>query len=302
MPGAPPGGVRGPARVVDAVLFCRIYKEDTKAQLGVRELVEWFEWMAYAGVEHVYLYDTRWPDRPEEALDTDPHVREFIETGFVTYHDWSQVGWRGDHKQQLSAYADAGRRYPHAARWRLALDMDEYPHIPADAERGFLARWLEALGDGVGLVFLTNAVYGGNHTGLARVDDMRVARYHFYTMENARLRKFCIRPGYATNYGMHGASVGGGMRTAPTAPREEVRMHHMVGPRSPTKNSWGGPGQKHPRWAEDASADPVATKVRAASEGGQLFPGIDMAAMRRRLLAEWPFRAAVGEFGRIPDE
>ena len=67
-----------------------MYKEDTKAQLALKDLIEWLEWMRYAGVQRFYLYDCYWPERPEEALRDQPIIGEYIKKGYVVWNDWSR--------------------------------------------------------------------------------------------------------------------------------------------------------------------------------------------------------------------
>jgi hypothetical protein len=79
--------VGGEATTVDAVFFIRLYKGDI-ATLGRKELLEWLEYMRYAGVGHFYMYDC-YVDRATESLEHDSMMKQFYISGDVTYIDWS---------------------------------------------------------------------------------------------------------------------------------------------------------------------------------------------------------------------
>ena len=49
-------GVNKRLPLIDAVLLVRIYRED-KAKWSKLELEQWFEYMFYAGVQNIYVYD-----------------------------------------------------------------------------------------------------------------------------------------------------------------------------------------------------------------------------------------------------
>lgn len=181
-----------------------MYKEDTKAQLALKELIEWLEWMRYAGVQRFYLYDCYWPERPEEKLLTMDIIRQYIEKGYVDYTDWSKQGkpWTGS-GTQIGAYNNALQRHGRQASvWRSHLDTDEYPFVPGDTEPGFLVRYLQRQPEDVGIIMLQNHVYGGNSTGPANMHKMRAARYLYGTdgpLNN--LAKYLLRTARVTNSG-----------------------------------------------------------------------------------------------------
>ena len=121
-----------------AVLLVRLYRKD-KAKLWKQELDTWLDYLRFAGVEHVLLYDAY--HKEEEILDN--HTREYREEGFLTYVDWSsRANPYGLAKTQVAAYQHAIDFFGHESEWQVAIDIDEYPFSPFDREPGFMTRYL----------------------------------------------------------------------------------------------------------------------------------------------------------------
>ena len=126
-----------PPYFLTAILKVRIYFTD-KAKLSSREMIQWLQYLRYAGVEHVYVYDA-YVHRNESQKSV---LRPFIESGYVTYTNWSAYAWPySTVKTQVSAYQDCIDKYGNDSV-QTAIDIDEYPFNPVDTSHGFLQRFL----------------------------------------------------------------------------------------------------------------------------------------------------------------
>eukprot|EP00117_Sycon_ciliatum_P038422 scpid31129/ scgid28554/ len=127
--------------LLTAVLLVRVYKADL-AQLGVQEVLTWLDYLRYAGVGHVLLYDAY----HEQSESLQSGVRQYQETGFLTYIDWSaHAKPYSIDGTQVTAYQSAIQRYGCESHWQIAIDIDEYPFSPIDTKPGFLARYVAKL-------------------------------------------------------------------------------------------------------------------------------------------------------------
>ena len=79
------GDRRNPLFFLSAVLVVRIYRSHIR--LSSRELVQWLQYLRYAGVEHVYVYDAYVGSESQKSV-----LNSFIVNGYVTYVDWSAPG------------------------------------------------------------------------------------------------------------------------------------------------------------------------------------------------------------------
>ncbi|XP_033641611.1 uncharacterized protein LOC117301692 [Asterias rubens] len=147
-----------------AVLLVRIYEYD-KAQLTTREMLQWLQYLAYAGVEHVYVYDAYLYKNESQNVS----LNCFIKNGFVTYVDWSH---RAKPKYtiggtQVSAYQHCLDTYGKHSKWQTAIDIDEYPFAPNDKSPGFLTRYLKMIsykkGPRTSEISMQNYLYLGKH-------------------------------------------------------------------------------------------------------------------------------------------
>ena len=112
---------------LSAVLVVRIYAYDP-ARLTTRDMIQWLQYLSYAGIEHVFVYDA-YLFKNESQREP---LRCFIEGGFVTYVDWSHKA-RPRHTvagTQVTAYQDCLNKYSHRSAWQTAIDIDEYPVRP----------------------------------------------------------------------------------------------------------------------------------------------------------------------------
>jgi hypothetical protein len=145
-----------------AVIICRIYEED-KAAITLFHLYQWLIYMRYAGIHHVYLYDTY--HVPEEKLEAGLGV---VSKEWLTYHDWSGYAKPFDlDKTQVSAYQHAIDHYSETKKcdWQIAVDVDEYPTSERDKEAGFLERYTETVPESVSEVSMLNyLLIGGMNT------------------------------------------------------------------------------------------------------------------------------------------
>jgi hypothetical protein len=123
------------------VVMVRLYRSDP-SRLTYAELTQWLQYINYAGVDHVVLYDAYEPKlAAEEMLRT--NVSEWP---FITYVEWPKSKTVSTGDRQLEAYEHARTRYADVARWQIAIDIDEYPFAPNDIDELFLRRAVEKIG------------------------------------------------------------------------------------------------------------------------------------------------------------
>lgn len=127
-----------PPFFLTAVLLVRIYAAD-KAKLTSKELKMWLQYLRYAGVEHVYVYDA-WVHESESQLNT---LRAFAEDGYVTYTDWHTHNPYTIGGTQVASYQHCIDNFKEENQWQAAIDIDEYPFSPKDTSPGFLYRYIK---------------------------------------------------------------------------------------------------------------------------------------------------------------
>lgn len=218
------------------VLLVRIYSYD-KARLTSREMLQWLQYLAYAGVEHVYVYDAYlYKNESQEEV-----LRCFIQTGFVTYVDWS-------HKAkpkysisgtQVSAYQHCLDKYGKQSEWQTAIDIDEYPFAPNDTSPGFMTRYLKLIsfkkGPRTSEISMLNYLYLGKP--LSEVEHpLLIDRLWRRTIDKANsLVKPIYRPVGVESANVHHNSLRRGHSTY--VPDKNVfRMNHYWGARL---QNWG---------------------------------------------------------------
>jgi hypothetical protein len=179
---APSAGTR-----LHAVILVRIYKDDPPGWSRY-ELSQWIQYMTYAGVSTIYLYDAH--------ISEAESLRGFAaKWDTVVYHDWGIF----NHPYsiagtQVRAYQHAIDTYGHLSDWQLAFDVDEYPFSPIDLQRGFLVRQVAKLAGTASELSLKNYVFLGKHcAGPERVIDRIVRRT---PKEANNLDKPIYRPGH----------------------------------------------------------------------------------------------------------
>lgn len=126
-----------PPYYLTAVLLVRIYESDL-AKLSSREMIQWFQYLRYAGFEHLYVYDA-YVEPSESQRDV---MAPFIQSGFATYIDWSEKNPYTIQGTQVAAYQHCNDHYGKETTWMAAIDIDEYPFSPRDHDEDFMRRFL----------------------------------------------------------------------------------------------------------------------------------------------------------------
>lgn len=125
---------------IAAVLRIRIHREDS-AQITTYEVEQWIRYMQYAGVSIVYLYDGY--EKEEEKLDL--WVKQLFDPSEVRYHDWFFNSSLRSRESERIAYQHATFYYKDECKWHLQANVNEYPFMPVDVERGFLKRLVKKI-------------------------------------------------------------------------------------------------------------------------------------------------------------
>ena len=132
------GNSAKPPYYLVAVLLVRIYYVDP-AKLTTREMLQWLQYLRYAGVEHVYVYDA-YVYKNESQIKA---LKPFLDDGYVTYVDWSSRAYPYSIQgTQVAAYQDCMDKWGKDSVWQVAIDIDEYPFSPSDTSENFLPRFL----------------------------------------------------------------------------------------------------------------------------------------------------------------
>jgi hypothetical protein len=143
------------------LLSVRVFAED-KMGLTAAELVQWLQYMRFAGVQKMVVCDSH--ARPSESMRE--ALAPLAAERFVEWIDWSSHNPYDYERTQMACYRTAAARLPGAA-WLLHFDIDEYPVWRPDASRDFLHRALRHLNaDGtVGTLLLDNMGFLGDPDG-----------------------------------------------------------------------------------------------------------------------------------------
>ena len=212
-----------------AVLLIRIYEKD-KAKLTTAELKMWLQYLRYAGVEHVYIYDA-FVYQNESQL---PYLKEFLKDGYVTYIDWHTHNPYTISGTQVTAYQNCINVYQKESRWQAAIDIDEYPFSPKDQSPGFLSRYMkqyEKTHPGVSELSMQNFLFLGKPLN----KELMIERVMRRTPQQSNiLSKPIYKPCNIGSVSIHHNSI----RTGHTAnaPVGELRMNHYWGARL---QNWG---------------------------------------------------------------
>ena len=141
---------------IHAVILVRLYDAD-KPGWSRYELEQWVEYMLYAGVTKIYLYDAHMTEDEslKEWSDKWAHV--------LVYHDWGQYNHPYTIQgTQVRAYQHAIDTYGTLSDWQIAYDIDEYPFSTLDQSFGFLQRKVAELStDNISELSLQNFVFVG---------------------------------------------------------------------------------------------------------------------------------------------
>lgn len=127
-----------PPYFLATVLSMRIYEAD-KAKLTTKELKMWLQYQRYAGVEHVYVYDS-WLHKNESQLNA---LKPFLEDGYVTYTNWHSHNPFTTRGTLVKALQHAVDNFANETLWQVSNDIDEYPFSPRDTASGFLYRYVK---------------------------------------------------------------------------------------------------------------------------------------------------------------
>lgn len=126
-----------PPYQLSAVLLVRVYRHDL-AGLSSREMLQWLYYLRYAGFEHVFVYDAY-----VGKIESQYHVLfPLVQSGYITYTDWSTHNPYTIKGTQISAYQDCINKHGKNLTWHMAIDIDEYPFSPIDIEPNFMQRFL----------------------------------------------------------------------------------------------------------------------------------------------------------------
>lgn len=131
-------------------------------QFGVRELIEWVEWLRFGGVAHFYIYDT------SGSLGDHKELEAYVKEGYVTVIGWAMQSNPWTVHSRLDAYTDATSRFGGRTRWRAHLSPDAYPVAP-NLAAGFICRALATQASDVGLMYMESYMFGGKTEGTSDV-------------------------------------------------------------------------------------------------------------------------------------
>ncbi|CAI5482610.1 unnamed protein product [Closterium sp. Yama58-4] len=140
---APAAGAAGEGEssviFVAAMAYARVYRED-RFNFSAYEIWQWLEYGRYAGVQHVFWYDTAHSQEESQEAALAPYVR----AGMLTYHRFYRLfpEWHDIHYEQDSSVSHFLKTYGTRVRWAVLCDIDEYMFSPSDTLPGFLLRFL----------------------------------------------------------------------------------------------------------------------------------------------------------------
>lgn len=217
-----------PPYFLTAVLLVRIYEKD-KAKLTTKELKMWLQYLRYAGVEHVYVYDA-WVYLEESQLSA---LNDFIEDGYVTYTDWHIHNPYSVSGTQVASYQDCINNYADENQWQAAIDIDEYPYSPKDTAAGFLYRYIKDFSDyhpQISEITMQNYLYLGKPLNKELMIERLFRRTHqpANPLVKPIYKPSCVRAQVHHNMVQKGRTM--------VAPVEELRMNHYWGARL---QNWG---------------------------------------------------------------
>ena len=218
-----------PPYFLTAVFIVRIYQGD-KSEMTTSEIKQWLEYLRYAGVEHVYLYDAWYlpGESQEEALDI------FIKEKYLTYVDWHKYNPYIREKTQLPAYQHCIDNYGKESTWQAAIDIDEYPFSPSDTEPGFLYRFVKRFSEQhseVSEITMKNYLFLGEKGK----DELLIERLWRHTHGPSNpLVKPIYKPSAIKKVQIHHNKLRSGRSRE--SPQIEMRMNHYWGARL---QNWG---------------------------------------------------------------
>ena len=246
--------VKEPPYFLTAVFILRIYEND-KSELTSAEVKQWLEYLRYAGVEHVYLYDI-W-QLPGESQREELSV--FIREGYLTYTDWHKYNPYTRMKSQLPAYQHCIDNYGKDSTWQAAIDIDEYPFSPSDTSSGFLHRFVKKYSmqhSDVSEITMKNYLYLGEKD---KTKELLIDRLWRHTHGPANpLVKPIYKPNDISSAQIHHNRIRRGHSR--DASSGELRMNHYWGARL---QNWG-PDTKESltKTEDDRGMEPIVTAFK----------------------------------------
>jgi len=226
-------------QLLDAVMYYRL----TKASHQQCEVLRWIQWMIYAGVDKIHVYDTAFDKNVDESiLSHVPGIEAFVRKGVVDVVPYP-LPHMVDPPYQKPLLMDSTTRWP-AKGWRVFLDADEFIFSKQDREKGFLRRYLENQRNSTGVIMLHNAIFGGQGIDLANPAKAKVQQYFFrepndYTFREKH-QKYIAHMGRVCTLDIHYAIPCHGFHTyRPGQPwgRDQMRFNHLWGSRVDEANS-----------------------------------------------------------------
>ena len=198
----------------------RIHKKD-RAKWTIKELKQWFHYLFYAGVEHVYLCDNF--HSPKEHLKS--HLQGYINAKLLTYLPWNNE--QNSYASQNKCYQRVIDLYGNYSIWQMAVDMDEYPHVLTDISQGFLIRFLKHFNSSISEVAMPNFLMLGQGD---RSKSLVIERITRLKPEKAnKLDKAIYRPSKVSRAAMHHNVISEGK--AIQANIMDIRVLHYWGAR-----------------------------------------------------------------------
>lgn len=218
-----------PPYFLTVVFIVRIYEND-KSEMTSAEIKQWLEYLRYAGVEHVYLYDIWYlpGESQRQALD------KFIMEGYLTYTDWHKYNPYIREKSQLPAYQHCLDNHGDESTWQSAIDIDEYPFSPSDKEPGFLYRYVKKFAEqhtSVSEITMNNYLFLGEKNKRELLIERLWRRTH--GPSNPLVKPIYKPPDINRAQVHHNQRRSGQTKTAPD---NELRMNHYWGARL---QNWG---------------------------------------------------------------
>ena len=242
-----------PPYFLTAVFYVRIYEND-KSELTTADIIYWLEYLRYAGVEHVYMYDNwRLPgEQQRELLDA------LIGEGFLTYTDWTKE--REPYVTYTRAYQHCIDNYGSDSTWQVAIDIDEYPFSPSDAGPGFLHRFLKKFSreyPSVSEITMLNYLHLGMKDHTKKYLFAKLWR-HMHGPSNEPIYK----PSEVNKVQLHHNVLRQGLSR--DAPREHMRLNHYWGARL---QNWGPDTDEIlEKTEEDRGMEPIVAAFRKCDE------------------------------------
>ncbi|CAM6096342.1 unnamed protein product [Calypogeia fissa] len=254
-----------------AVIFNRVFPEDL-FNITAYECKQWIEYMLFAGVQHIYWYDTAHSDGESQQA----YLQEYVKKGLLTYHRFHHLYPgnvnAGYHFEQDHSYEHFLENYGGAMTWVVEMDVDEYPFMVSDSNKLFLRRYVEYLAEvrpDVSQSLMPCMIFGGNPIGDLE-NGWVIERYQ------RRIRvtegeagstprtKPIFQPKKVSGVGFndpHRFPMKGGETVVEVAAK--LRMNHYWGPR--LSNFEPDTAFVLAQLVPDATAQPIATALKAST-------------------------------------